>query len=83
MTGNIYNVFTSLWAVLLGNRAQVGLLLVTDLRKCKKRLKPSLKLLVWCNSVCLVRETNPDDDKLYCCYQNWSKLGVIFQAWRV
>lgn len=39
MTGNIYNVFTSLWAVLLGNRAQrtqVGLLLVTDLRKCKK-----------------------------------------------
>lgn len=36
MTGNIYNVFTSLWAVLLGNRAQVGLLLVTDLRKCRK-----------------------------------------------
>lgn len=39
MTGNIYNVFTSLWTVFLGNRSQriqVGLLLITYLRKCKK-----------------------------------------------
>lgn len=37
MTGNIYNVFTSLWAVLLGNRAQVGLR--HRFKKMQKRLK--------------------------------------------